>query len=193
MVLPAQFQLGVELTNIVNPISQAVSALGSLALVDAIRKSGSDAITETKFASLIGKHRIDPIIKTYFREAVSTADQSVISRYFDIILESGSGPTVRESLKKPALFSMVIQLSALAFSHEDEPLSNAIVEAIERIVRESGKDFDLVPDYVSLLGTIRACQQQIVAFRWSCLYEAVEYRIQDALRVAGETHPRGGS
>jgi hypothetical protein len=99
MVLPAQFQLGLELTNIVNPVSQAVSALGSLALVDAIRKSGSDAITETKLTSWIGRHRIDPIIKTHFREAVSKADQSVISRYVDIILESGSGPTVQESFK----------------------------------------------------------------------------------------------
>ncbi|KAK3174427.1 hypothetical protein OEA41_001673 [Lepraria neglecta] len=190
MVLPVQFQLGLELTNIVNPISQAVSALGSLALVDAIRKSGSDAITETKLASLIGRHRIDPIIKTHFHEAVSKADQSVISRYVDIILESGSGPTVQESLKNPALFSMVIQLSALAFSQEDEPLSNAIVEAIERIVRESGRNHDLVPYYVALLGTIRACQQQTVAFRWSCLYEAVEYRIQDALRIAKGNAPK---
>ena len=48
MVLPAQFQLGLGLTNIVNPISQAVSAVGSLALMDAIRRSGSDIITEMR-------------------------------------------------------------------------------------------------------------------------------------------------
>ncbi|KAL2038949.1 hypothetical protein N7G274_008289 [Stereocaulon virgatum] len=116
MVLLAQLQLSLELTNIVNPVSQAVSALGSLALVDAIRKSGSNAITETKLASWIGRHRVDPIIKTHLREAVSKADQSVISRYIDIILESGSGLTVQESFKDPDLSSMVIQLSALAFS-----------------------------------------------------------------------------
>ena len=182
MVLPAQFQLGLELTNIVNPISQAVSALGSLALVDAIRKSGSDAITETKFASLIGRHRVDPIMKTLFRDAVAKSNQLVISRYLDIILESGAGPTVQESLKNPALFSMVIQLSALAFAHEDEPLANTIVEAVERIVADSKKDPDLVPDYTSLLGTVRACQQQTVAFGWSCFYEAVEAKLRDAVR-----------
>ena len=180
MVLPAQFQLGLELTNIVNPISQAVSALGSLAVIDAIKKSGSDFITETKLASLIGRHRIDPVIEFHFREMVTKSDQSVISRYLDIILESGSGPTVQEALKNPALFSMVIQLSGLAFAHEDESLANAIVYSIEKIVQESKGDVGIVPDYVSLLGTLRACQQQTATFRWALLYEAAEEKLVKA-------------
>jgi len=180
MPLPAQFQLGLELTNIVNPLSQAISTLGSLALVDAIKKAGSDAITEMKLASLIGRHRIDEVIEWHFREKVAKADRSVISRYLDIVLESGSGPTVQQALKNPALFSMVIQLSALAFAHEDESLANAIVEAMERIVKESGAEADIVPDYVSLLGTLRACQQQTAAFQWAFLYEAVERKIESA-------------
>ena len=183
MALPAQFQLGLELTNIVNPLSQALSALGSLALVDAIKKSGSDIITEMKLASLIGRHRIDDVIKFHFRVLVAKADQSVISRYMDIVLESGSGPTVQEAMKNPALFSMVIQLSGLAFAHEDESLASAMVEAIDRIVRESGGDTGDVPDYVSLLGTLRACQQQTAAFQWAALYEAVEQKIQRELRI----------
>ena len=181
MVLPAQFQLGLELTNVVNPISQAMSAVGSLALIDAIKRSGSDFITETKLASLLGRHRIDPVIKFHFQEMVAKSGQSVISRYLDIILESGSGPTVQEALKNPALISMVIQLSALAFAHEDESLANAIVEAMESIVKESNADVGIVPDYVSLLGTIRACQQQTAAFRWAILYEAAEAKIRKAL------------
>lgn len=179
MVLPAQFQLGLELTNILNPISQAMSTLGSLAVMDAIKKSGSDYVTETKLANLIGRHRIDPIIKFHFREMVAKSDQSVISRYMDIILESGSGPTVQEALKNPALFSMVIQLSALAFAHDNESLANALVDAIERIVQESNGDKCIVPDYVSLLGTLRACQQQTAAFRWALLYEATEEKIRN--------------
>ena len=181
MVLPAQFQLGLELTNIVNPISQAMSALGSLALMDAIKKSGSDFITETKLANLIGRHRIDPSIKFYFRELVAKSDQSVISRYMDIILESGSGPTVQEALKNPALFSMIIQLSGLAFAHENESLANNLVEAMEKIAQESKSDMSIVPDYVSLLGTLRACQQQTAAFRWALLYEATEEKIRKVL------------
>lgn len=187
MVLPAQFQLGLELTNIVNPLSQAMSALGSLAVMDAIKKAGSDFITETKLASLLGRHRIDPVIKFHFREMVAKSDQSVISRYLDIILESGSGPTVQEALKNPALFSMVIQLSALAFAHDDESLANTIVEAIEKIVLESNADVGIVPDYASLLGTLRACQQQTAAFRWALLYEAAEEKIRKALNTL-DTH-----
>ena len=176
-----QFQLGLELTNIVNPIGQAISALGSLALIDAIKKTGSDFITELKLASLIGRLRIDPVIEFHFRKIVAISNQSLISRYLDIVLESGSGPTVQEALKNPALFSMVIQLSGLAFAHQDEFLANKIVEAIEKIVKESGSDAGIVPDYISLLGTIQACQQQTAAFRWALLYEATEEKIEQAL------------
>ena len=186
MPIPAQFQLGLELTNIVNPLSQAISTVGSLAVIDAVRKAGSDTITELKLASLIGRHRVDEVMKWHFKEQVAKSDQSIISRYLDIVLESGAGPTVREALKNPALFSMVIQLSALAFSHEEESLANAIVEAIEKIVKESGKDLDMVPDYVSLLGTIRACREQTVAFSWAPIFEAVEWKLWRATQTVEE-------
>ena len=176
------FQLGLELTNIVNPLSQVVSAIGSLHLLDAIRKSGSDVLTETRLASLLGRHRIEKSIEFHFREAVAKSEQSFISRYVDIVLEAGAGPTVQESLKNPALFSMVIQLSMLSFSHEVDNLADAIVEAIDRIVKSSGGSTDIVPDYGSLIGTLRACQEQTAAFRWALLYESVENRIESALK-----------
>ncbi len=182
MALPTQLELGLELTNVFNPISQAVSALGLLALVDALKRSGSDIVSEMKLAGIIGRHQIDPIIKSHFCEAVAKSDQSIISRYLDIVLESGAGPTVQEALKNPASFSMVIQLSGLAFAHEDEPLANAFVEAIERNVRGVGGEVTFVPDYVTLLGTLRAYQQQTVAFRWAPLYEAAEHKILNSLK-----------
>ena len=184
------FQLGLELTNIVNPLSQVVSAIGTLHLLDAIRKSGSDLLTETRLASLLGRHRIEKSIEFHFREAVAKSEQSFISRYVDIVLEAGAGPTVQESLKNPALFSMVIQLSMLSFSHEAENLADAIVEAIDRIVKSSGGSTDIVPDYGSLLGTLRACQEQTAAFRWALLYESVENRIESALRDPEAHAPR---
>ena len=192
MVLPAQFQLGLELTNIINPISQAVSAVGSLALIDAIHRSGSDIITETRLASFIGRHLIDPVMKLHFREAVVKSDKSVISRYLDIVLESGSGPTVQEAIKNPALFSMVIQLSALAFAHEDESLANAIVLVMESIVQKSGADEAIIPDYVALLGTLQACQRQTAGFRWASVYEAVENKIQQAFSNGCSPRDRSG-
>ncbi|KAG7009641.1 hypothetical protein G7Y79_00002g007560 [Physcia stellaris] len=184
-----QFQIGLELTNIVNPLTQAISALGSLALVDAIKKAGSDVITEMRLASLIGRHRIDEVMDFHFREAVAKADKAFISRYVDIMLESGSGPTVQEALKNPALFSMVVQLSALCFSHEHQSLASAMVDAIESIVREAGKGTESIPDYVSLLGTLRACQQQTSAFQWGPLYESVEYKIEASIMHPNPERP----
>lgn len=178
MPLSTQFQLGLELTNIVNPLAQAVSTVGSLALVDAIRKSGSDAITEIKLASLIGRHRIDDVIAWHFREKIAKSDQSIISKYLDIVLESGAGPTVQQALKNPALFSMVIQLSLLGFCHERQSLANAMVEAIDSIVQDSGADSSLTPDYVSLLDTLRTCQEQTVEFSWVPFFESVEAKFE---------------
>ena len=48
---------------ILNPLSQAVSALGSLAVTDAIKRSGSDSNTASEMASLIGRRRIGPVVK----------------------------------------------------------------------------------------------------------------------------------
>ncbi|KAI9801238.1 MAG: hypothetical protein M1833_002808 [Piccolia ochrophora] len=138
MVLPAQFELGLELTNIVHPLTQALSKLGSLALADAIKRSGSDVITEVKIASLLGRNRIEPSMATRFKEIVAVSDQSPLTRYLNIVIESGSGPTVQEAMKNTALMSMVIQLSALAFAQEAESLANATVNAVENILRDAG-------------------------------------------------------
>ena len=56
------------------------------------------------------------------------------------------------------------------------------MEVIERIVKESGANLDMVPDYVSSLGTVRACREQTAAFRWTLLFESVERRIEHALK-----------
>jgi hypothetical protein len=137
-----------------------------------------------KLASLLERHRIDPIIKHHFREVIAVSNQSAISRYLDIILKSGSGPTVHEAIKNPTLFFMVIQLSLLAYVHEIESLANAIVLAIENMLRQFGAELDHASDYVSLLGIVRACQQQTAAFHWSFLYDAVDQKILAALRTS---------
>ncbi|KAI4123400.1 MAG: hypothetical protein LQ347_006175, partial [Umbilicaria vellea] len=196
MVLPAQFQLALELTNIVNPLGTALSKLSSLAIIDVVKRSGADVITEMKLASLLGRHRIDPVMEYSFKAVVAKSNQSTFSRYIDIVLESGAGPTVQEALKNPALFSMVIQLSLLAAKHTDVSLANVIVTAIENILRDAGASPERAPDYVSLLGTIRACQQQTASFRWAHLYDAVEHKIHRALtswRNKQQQHANGDS
>ena len=180
----AQFQLGFELTNILNPATQAVSAISSIAIVDAVRKAGSDVLTEVKLASFLGKNRIDSILEAHFRQAVAKTERNLISRYIEIVLESGAGPTVQNALKDTALFSMVVQMSLLCFVHEHQPFANAMVDAIERIVRDFKGNPQAIPDYPSLLGTMRVIQRETVAFQWSALFDSVERTIRDRLSKA---------
>ena len=180
----AQFQLCFELTNILNPATQAVSAISSIAIVDAVRKAGSDVLTEVKLASFLGKNRIDPIVEAHFRQAVAKTERNLISRYIEIVLESGAGPTVQNALKDTALFSMVVQMSLLCFVHEHQPFANAMVEAIGRIVRDFKGDPQAIPDYPSLLGTMRVIQRETVAFQWSALFDSVERTIGGRLSKA---------
>lgn len=178
----AQFQLGLELTNILTPLTSAVSALGSLALIKAIKKAGSDVLTELELANILGRNRIDPSIQLHFRQIVGRSEQTILSSYLDIVLDSGAGPTVQNALQSPELLSMVIQLSALCFVHETDTLAQALVEAIERNLRELRADLKNVPDYPSLCGTLRVCKQETAGFQWDHLYDAVEKRIESSLR-----------
>ena len=181
----SQFQLGLELTNIFNPLAQAVTALGSLALVDAIKKGGSDALTELKMASILGRNKIDSAIEVHFNQAVARLEKTAISQYLeDILLESGAGPTVQNALKNPELLSMVIQLSALCYVHEIQSLASALVEAIDRSSQLLRQTSDAIPDYVSLCGTLRAIQQETVSFHWSSLFERVEMKIKTSIERA---------
>ena len=187
--MDAQFQLGFELTNILNPATQAVSAISSIAIMDAVRKAGSDVLTEVKLASFLGKNIIDPVIEAHFRQAVAKSERNLISRYLEIFLESGAGPTVQNALKDKALFSMIVQMSLLCCVHEHQPFANAMVEAIGRIVRDFKGNPKAIPDYPSLLGTMRVIQRETAAFQWSALFDSVERTIQDKLLKA-DPHPK---
>ena len=185
----AQFQLGFELTNILNPATQAISAINSIAIVDAVRKAGSDVLTEVKLASFLGKNRIDSILEAHFRQAVAKTERNLISRYIEIVLESGAGPTVQNALKDTALFSMIVQMSLLCSVHEHQPFANAMVEAIARIVSDFKGNPQSIPDYPSLLGTMRVIQRETLAFQWPALFDSVERTIRDRLSKASP-HPK---
>lgn len=182
--MDAQFQLGFELTNFLNPTTQAISAISSIAIADAVRKAGSDVLTEIKLASFLGKNRIDSILEAHFRQAVAKSERNLISRYIEIVLESGAGPTVQNALKDTALFSMIVQMSLLCSVHEHQPFANAMVEAIQRIVRDFKGNAKAVPDYPSLLGTMRVIQRETAAFQWSALFASVERTIRERLSKA---------
>ena len=179
--MDTQFQLGLELTNVLTPVTSAITSLASGALVKAIKQAGSDALTELELASILGRNRIDASMQLGFRQVVGRSDQTKLSHFLDIMLESGAGPTVQNALQNPELLSMVIQLSALLFVHESDTLASALVEAIERNLRELKADLTKVPDYASLCGTLRVCKQETARFLWSEYYDAVERRIESSI------------
>ena len=156
--------------------------------MDAVRKAGSDVLAEVKLASFLGKNRIDSILEAHFRQAVAKTERNLISRYIEIVLESGAGPTVQNALKDTALFSMIVQMSLLCSVHEHQPFANAMVEAIARIVRDFKGNPQAIPDYPSLLGTMRVIQRETLAFQWSALFDSVERTIRDRLSKANP-HP----
>ncbi len=172
--MDSQFQLGLELTDVLNPLTSAISAFGSLALIKAIKSGGSDALTELELASFLGRNRIDPTMELGFRHVVGTSAQTILSRYLDIVIDSGAGPTVQNALQNPELLSMVIQLSLLCFVHEIDTLALAIVDAIERNLKELRADLGKIPHYPSLCGTLRVCKQDTSSFQWHQFYIAVE-------------------
>lgn len=84
---------------------------------------------------------------------------------------------------------MIVQMSLLCSVHEHQPFANAMVESIERIVRDFKGSSQAVPDYPSLLGTMRVIQRETAAFQWSALFDSVERTIQARLSEA-DPHPK---
>ncbi|MCJ1311395.1 hypothetical protein MMC25_005066 [Agyrium rufum] len=170
MALSTGFQVGLELTNLLAPAAGLVTRLCNAAVEDAIKRSDSDAVTESKLAAVLGRLSIDETLKAYFRT------------YIDIALHSGAGPTIQNSLTEgnPALFFMIVQLSLLSFACKDQDLAWAIATIAETLLQSQGAELARAPDYVSLLGTIRTCREQTTAFRWRYQFDAVEDKIARA-------------
>ncbi|KAF4452085.1 hypothetical protein F53441_5017 [Fusarium austroafricanum] len=193
MPIPVGVQLGVELTNFVGPLTKTAFRLGTLAVREAIERSGSDELTELKLAHILGRHRLDPAIATHFRSIVARSSHAPLSQFVkDLVLESGSGPTVSQALvsNNAALLSMVVQLSFLAFSHDHQSLAQAMTQAIDDMLIDGKAETSHGLNYVSLLGTVIACQQQTVAFSWEPHYAAIEHKIFDVMRTNNQTTKR---
>lgn len=178
MSLPAGFQLGVELTNFVGPLASTALRVGTLAAREAIQRSGSDELTELKLSHILGRLRLDAALSTHFRNIVApTKGLTALSRFIrDVVLESGPGPTVSQALASdnPALLSMVVQLSFLTWSHDLQDLGQAIAQVVNEALLESHGMITHGLNYVALLGTMAACQQQTAAFSWEAHYKTVE-------------------
>ena len=73
---------------------------------------------------------------------------------------------------------MVIQLSMLAFSHENNALAQGIIEVMEGNLGELKAGTGKVPDFSSLCGTLRVCKRETAGFQGLHLYQAVETNIR---------------
>ncbi|KFH47055.1 hypothetical protein ACRE_020630 [Hapsidospora chrysogenum ATCC 11550] len=190
MPIPVGVQLGVELTNFIIPLTKTAFRLGSPAIREAIDRSGSDELTEIKLAHILGRARLDQSISAHFRSIVAHSHHAVLSRFLkELILESGAGPTVSHALAgdNAALLSMVVQVSFLAWYHDHQSLAQAIVQAVDDILVESKSAPSHGLNYVSLLGTVGACQQQTAAFSWEHHYRAIEDKIYSHIKNSGAT------
>ncbi|RKK80731.1 hypothetical protein BFJ71_g15840 [Fusarium oxysporum] len=193
MSVPVGLQLGVELTNFVGPLTKTAFRLGTLAVREAIERSGSDELTELKLAHILGRHQLDPAIATHFRSIVARSGHAPLSQFVkELVLESGSGPTVSQALvsNNVALFSMVVQVSFLAFSHDHQSLSQALTQAIDDMLTDSKTATSHGLNYVSLLGTVTSCQQQTTAFSWEPHYAAIEHKIFSEMKTNNRTTSR---
>ncbi|KAI9698462.1 MAG: hypothetical protein M1836_004043 [Candelina mexicana] len=171
-----QFALSLELTKFL-PLGPIVNAGGESILTVAreLRRSGSDIVVEEDLAAVFGRNRIESRFESSFKTAVHSSEIHPISKYLDIVLEAGAGPTVRRSLTDRARFSTIVQLSLLAYTHTIDKLANALSRALEK--RLEGGNTELAGptvDYVGLAGTLEACADQTSAYRWHLLLDAVE-------------------
>ncbi|KAI9767177.1 MAG: hypothetical protein M1835_007074 [Candelina submexicana] len=171
-----QFALSLELTKFL-PLGQIVNASGEaiLNIARELRRSGSNIVVEEDLAAVFGRNRIEPHFESSFKTAVRSSEIHPISKYLDIVLEAGAGPTVRRSLTDRARFSTIVQLSLLAYTHTIDSLANGLSRALEK--RLEGGNTELARptvDYVGLAGTLEACADQTSAYRWHLLLDAVE-------------------
>lgn len=177
MALSSQFSLSVELTKLLplGPLARAAGG-GLLSLLREMRDEGYDPVTEEDLAEVFGRNRIDPKFESTFRTAVRHSAVHKIADIAELMLEAGAGPTVRRSLKEPAYFSSVLQLSLLTWTHELTSLSRSLAQAFERRAKEA-KDSKAPPRYDALKGTLRACREQTSGFMWELIISAVDKKL----------------
>jgi hypothetical protein len=191
--IPVSLQVGVETTTIASALAKMAMRIGGVLASDAVRNSGSDPRTEEQLVAILGRNRLDPAFSVHFRSITARSAQEAISQFLKgLFLESGAGPTITQALVSddPGLLSAVAQVSFLAWFHDAQSLAQAFTQAITDELVEAKAAPALGLNYIHLLGTIRACQQQTAAFIWEHHYVAVEHSINAALQNMSPTNGR---
>ncbi|KAL4961976.1 uncharacterized protein BDV14DRAFT_210818 [Aspergillus stella-maris] len=156
MSQPPNFQLSLELTNILNPLAKTLTALGcSLAGLEGFQHStsASETLTELHLASSLGRHRVSESIAATFRTIVGQSSRHytlpALAAQF-LVLDGGAARIVRRALTEanPAWLSMVIQVSVLGFAHEALGLARGVADI------QLGRGDAQQLEYISVLGAV---------------------------------------
>ena len=172
--MQTQFSLSLELTRVLPIISAPVHVL--LESVRAVQRSGSDFVTEEDLVPILGRLKIYPLFESTFKTVIrNTTQQTLLSRYLEIVIEGGAGPTLQRSLKDRARFAVVVQLSMLMWTHEAFTLAQSLSTALRLRLQGAPPEAEIVtpPGPTELLGVLKSCQEQTSEFPWHPVFEAV--------------------
>lgn len=176
MPFATQFALSLEATSLVPlALTAANKAAGALMnLARDLQNSGSDIVVEEDLANAFGRSHIAPQFASSFKTII-LEHREATPLVEGIFIQSGPGPTVTRALKHPPYFSMVVQLSLLAWVHRKDSLAGAIKQILEKRLEgaPAGEGVQAVPSQHGLLGVIRACEEQTASYEWNKLLSAV--------------------
>jgi hypothetical protein len=172
MAFQTQFALTLELSRLI-PLqlfgNAAQSAL--VAFARELRNSNSDIVIEEDLAELFGRSRVAPQLESSFRAVVSRGTNTVLTN--EIVLVGGPGPTVTRGLRERPYFSTIVQLSLLAWVHNNNALARGLVEVIEKRLENAPSGYRAPPGQQGVSGTLKACEEQTSAYSWSGHLHAV--------------------
>ena len=179
----SQFSLGLELSKITPPVFEQ----GRQVLIETIKGiqiSGSNYVTETQLAAVLGRVLIQPEFAVKFRRLVGSPGTYQFTGLLRLVLEQGPGPTLKHAFERgnDAYFSMVVQISLFSFVYQESSLADMISNTLDEITYKEASD---VPRPENLRGTIRSIIEQGCSFNWEIWFVSIDARLQKDLQIPG--------
>ena len=175
MPLSSQFQLSLELTNLI-----PFGASNIVNFARALQRSGSDLVAEEDLVQIFGRNRLEERFESTFKTLVrDSSQQTILSQAIDIVIEGGAGPTVQRALKHREHFATIVQLSMLTWVHERHSLASALITAMRRRMQgaPTGENNFSIPGETALLGFLKSCEEQTGTFPWQRWFDAVRLKL----------------
>ncbi|KAL8732452.1 MAG: hypothetical protein Q9181_003948 [Wetmoreana brouardii] len=182
MPLGTQFSLSVELAKIL-PVRDAVSytAESLVQLVRSLKASGSDFLVEEDLATIFGRGKIDQGLEGQFHAAAKIHSISPLYGGSEIVLSTGPSPTVSRALKDRYYMSCIIQLSLLAWTHDEKSLAATLVDCMRIRYEKQTPGAAPEPAYNDILKTLQVCSSQTSQFHWDMAIQHVKSKLKNSL------------